>query len=960
MVIFNIIVVRDIRLRIANFMSTQTPTIRVLEEQTNHFFLTDEHFNLKQTVAQIETFLLLFNPFTKYDLCRYWQMLEIKGYDPVVEYSKGLELFDMHYSPSSDELFTIVLQISRFLKEFSDFETRRTPDFRHPYIKGKVIQIDKKASRIKSEEVSEIKKPKPTIKDFLAQNSSIISGQDDYKHSNNSVEKADYPFEDSFSSEEEPRETEEFSDPNQLNFLKDIGLDKEIKLLKMSEAAMKKLRKPHESKIISVPRAKLEFIDYFRALVKQRKTTKKLYQEDESKPCYFYDDDEDKKKMHSLAELEMESMKEATNPVEFDTRLDKAIHEISLNIDQIVPPSYYYYKRWVWMMFPWACLQTNPIFNYSDLINQCYSSQLRYLSGEEDRLLTEYTINIVRITKEKKLAVFSKEPEEMESKLKVTPLVLKKKSNNSNSSRNLPKLKASESGLFTSRKLTKISRKASESRNRSAANSSLHLPKLGHSINNTVMLSSRVSTKKNADMVPMNKFNFFENIKTDKVKIKKYLDQSQALGEENPYSIDAVLSKSKFWEGRLASYDISEDLKERLLQSKTQKSLFTLRNHLNEHTKKEFGVLERKKKDLVIELNRTEARINEQQIEIARLQSSLKNMPLTNKEDDDEDEEVLLNIQNNLEKIMLEAAKYESFGTRMERVLDVCEINKIQNEDWIRSLNFYKKNLEKVIKEILAELELLYSKERDILENDSNLRDEYNIRRLEHISLIDSLKEEIKRKKYVDALVLSTNAIINDSVYMRQREIETTMEAQLSMEEQVKSFKMNHRMKVRMFHDLDERREIFEANQELFMVGKNGEPWFAKQEMLKAIEYIESKRDLDYKKMNTLLKIEKAETLLDDSRRMLDTLTKANVGTISSSNTIEDLYKRKELIESQIKKEKRIIDESTELLSSTTIIDNSTNLLISSIGRSLGMVSYSEESNILSSTDAVYEVEVSY
>lgn len=60
--------------------------------------------------------------------------------DPVNEYNKGLESFEMHYSPKAEELFTIILQICRFLKEFSDFETKATPEFRHPYIKGKVVQ----------------------------------------------------------------------------------------------------------------------------------------------------------------------------------------------------------------------------------------------------------------------------------------------------------------------------------------------------------------------------------------------------------------------------------------------------------------------------------------------------------------------------------------------------------------------------------------------------------------------------------------------------------------------------------------------------------------------------------------------------------------------------------------------------------------------------------------------------
>jgi len=71
--------------------------------------------------------VLLFNSFTKYDLCRYWQALECHDFDPVEQFNKGLELFDMHYSPKADELFTIILQISRFLKEFTDFETKKTP-----------------------------------------------------------------------------------------------------------------------------------------------------------------------------------------------------------------------------------------------------------------------------------------------------------------------------------------------------------------------------------------------------------------------------------------------------------------------------------------------------------------------------------------------------------------------------------------------------------------------------------------------------------------------------------------------------------------------------------------------------------------------------------------------------------------------------------------------------------------
>lgn len=47
-----------------------------------------------------------------------------------------MEVFEKRYKPSTKDLFTIFLQFSRFFKEFSDFETENTPDFRHPPILG--------------------------------------------------------------------------------------------------------------------------------------------------------------------------------------------------------------------------------------------------------------------------------------------------------------------------------------------------------------------------------------------------------------------------------------------------------------------------------------------------------------------------------------------------------------------------------------------------------------------------------------------------------------------------------------------------------------------------------------------------------------------------------------------------------------------------------------------------------
>ena len=38
---------------------------------------------------------MIYNSNTKFELCRYWQKLEEKGFDPSVELNKSLEIFDI-------------------------------------------------------------------------------------------------------------------------------------------------------------------------------------------------------------------------------------------------------------------------------------------------------------------------------------------------------------------------------------------------------------------------------------------------------------------------------------------------------------------------------------------------------------------------------------------------------------------------------------------------------------------------------------------------------------------------------------------------------------------------------------------------------------------------------------------------------------------------------------------------
>ena len=99
------------------------------------------------------------------------------------------------------------------------------------------------------------------------------------------------------------------------------------------------------------------------------------------------------KSYDSIASMEDEKPKEMA---EIDV-LAKAIHEIDLNLEPKITPSFYYYKRWLWIAFPWLCLQPDKRYNYSSLIYECYSSNLKYLSVSDDMLLTECRNRLPRL-----------------------------------------------------------------------------------------------------------------------------------------------------------------------------------------------------------------------------------------------------------------------------------------------------------------------------------------------------------------------------------------------------------------------------------------------------------------------------------------------------------------------------------------------------------------------------------
>lgn len=495
---------------IAESLESNAPSIRKLEEQTYHYFKAGNSFQLKQVISKVENFLLLFNPVNKYDLCRFWQMLESKEYDPVVEYNKNLELFEMHFQPSEEDLFKMIIQLARFLKEFSDFETKFTPEFRHPLIRNKIIQVKAQqpqntsnflssskfpprlgASRKESERDLRPKAGASMLKSFGGNKSSIFQ-QTSFAFEPSKIGLKDgspakklnvgaYPPEMMFAGihtpwadwEEEVNKAINETQKNQgkkltsqasiiggvtatnsplkqptkkdlgecealeplliqdeeevtrglrkVNYLKKIGLYKELVKINLYDRNqyMQVLRN-YERENVDIPSGKERFRQHFfqelseaNSYSVQNNGGVEISGGSDSAQCEFeVDEDEQlegiKKKEFNFADLERGEGEEGKKKTFFDL--------LSLEIGEEAAPTFYYYKRWIWIIFPWSCLSQDKNQDFSEMIEQCYSEKL-YLSVAQEKDLFAQALKIAMDAKSKKAKMIGSENSKSFSKV---------------------------------------------------------------------------------------------------------------------------------------------------------------------------------------------------------------------------------------------------------------------------------------------------------------------------------------------------------------------------------------------------------------------------------------------------------------------------------------------------------------------------------------------------------------
>lgn len=754
-------------LEIAASLKKTGSSIRKLEELTNHLYSAKDYFQLKQTVASIEAFLQLFNPFTKYDQCRYWQVLEDKGYDPVVEYNKGLELFDMHYSPKADDLFTIILQISRFLKEFTDFETKLTPEFRHPSIKGKIIQLkegNKKSDFIENANDSLI----DMFRSKLGRSDSVLAQEANTNCLEpflNDVDVSEY---------DEEQEMKENGD-NKINYLEDIGLYAELKKLSMTEKLAGAAIKGHEKINVDVPTGRVNFQDYYKKIINDKKK-KRISDHVDLKPDFEIGPEEAIKEMFMKdGNMQLVGFKNTTNDKLKDTTQQK-IDEIDLNFQEALKPSFYYYKRWVWMIFPWICLSINKKQTFSDLISKCYSTNIRYLSVKEERLFTIHAIKIVMDSKNRKKNMLAAKKEDASVITRMgnehdSPMKKHDKShmdglnkdmsahtNDNGKIENLSQFDTTKGGQTT---LFSIQNKS--------ANFNMQKKNQLTTLSMAPQNKNNFSTR-NINMTKSTNYDHLSSTPGLKTQSHKNTTMNNSRSKiDNAHNTNAkviqILEKSQFWEDRLLNPGYKPEVKSILIKGKNHPSSLSLLNStLAQYTQKEMNLQGRKNGELIYEYNLLVSEVKHKKTSVEQLKKALYGIPKKDPKEETRYENEIFDLNSEFTDIEKKVERAIEQQKRLERIIEICELNQIQNEEWIRSQNFYQSNLRKALRYEKVEIGGM---QIECDQYDSSIHmfvKHYNAGVKSHLRLVQNIEKSINNQKMIDESIKNTNKLINKSV----------------------------------------------------------------------------------------------------------------------------------------------------------------------------------------------------
>ena len=402
-------------------------------------------------------------------------------------------------------------------------------------------------------------------------------------------------------------------------------------------------------------------------------------------------------------------------------------------------PCFYYYKRWLWMIFPWACLSQDKKCNYSEQIIKSYSSATRYLSVLEENKYTKRALKIALEAKLKKKMIYGKK-EEIDEEM--------------NTLKNMKKEMRLLEQMDHHEKIEETQEISKFSKNRNKK---------------TIKLDPLKETFSKKANFPEKPLDFYDK---NKDKNSNYDKKSMNFSDKNsnffltqdpsqklPFSSSMNKSgrnKISFMKEKYSTYNEGNQLLYGLsIEEKSLRILPKLKDSITVHNKGALKVIEIEIKQLKTEYDDLlfANKNMEKKLKEMRFTESNNNLFGTEKEDFNLEclKEKSMNLTIKLRENVDIFEETQQQKDRINTILTICKTNKMQNEEYIRSLNYLLMNFRKSIRKEHDTMKSNKLKTKDIRHISENMVNLIGDNLMNHGRLFSQIKIDLINKMKFDA-----------------------------------------------------------------------------------------------------------------------------------------------------------------------------------------------------------------
>lgn len=572
-------------------------------------------------------------------------------------------------------------------------------------------------------------------------------------------------------------------------------------------------------------------------------------------------------------------------------------NDIDLHIDPMKPPAFYYYKRWLWVMFPWACIQTDKTFNFSAMIAKCYSSNIRYLSVTEDKLLTNRTpcstdsVRIVRETKEKKRNITNMQNQtsqlsatHLEPGLHTAAEFHRPLHSSDSKSRdehrldvpNKRKLMPNPSIELNLLGLDEAPSEKTDQHSDLPQKKLLYshaIPQSKKSLSGIQQPSSHAQLKTSKGFQPLKSTGpgtasltarqagttehskFFGDLEDNAENLIRFRD-SQIHTDRAPLSkdfkdgaerVERVLKQaSRPGRGASQQQAVQQQSAKLLGQPKSSEPLQELRATLLEQNQRDMRALDKKRLELARELDEAKTRVRLKEKLFGQLGEQARRLEAEVEGLEQQKSGATASLLREKLHRVEESLRCEKLAEkRMARIIDICTLSKSQNEEWLRKLGFYALNLQKCIREqqvLVAETRRDGLKqERRLLDLEARAKTEKDRRDLAMLDAQETLDADRVIKKHL----ASTDGIIRESVLEKRREVQEKVEERIRNDDHQKKEEEVLRRNVEVQRELDQLKRDYSKYSRLLEKGAAGEAWDQKPEFVRLLANYQQSKSLE-------------------------------------------------------------------------------------------------------------------